>query len=303
MKSSLTILTGFLFSLFLMFSVARAGAQSNPDDQPHIQPRATPTPTPAPEPTPGPNEAAPQSQPYRPPFPGDPEPSGGGGDESSSKDSQIDLGAHPVLAEPAHAEADPSVFVPFDPHRAAKDDEIGQYYLKQKNYRAALDRFHDALLYKPNDAEAMYGLGVTQEKLDLLDLADQSYRKYLQILPNGPKSSDAQEALKRISPHLAAKTVAGDVDQAKQAAHDMEVGETYLSINKYDAARERFEEALRLAPENSLVYFRLAQSLQGMQRLDPARLYYRKYLELEPKGRFAGDARKAIRDIDFIMGK
>ena len=223
--------------------------------------------------------------------------------ESSSKDSQIDLGAHPVLAEPGHAEADPSVFLPFDPHRAAKDDEIGAYYLKLKNYRAALDRFHDALLYKPNDAEAMYGLGVTQEKLDLLEQADQSYRKYLQILPNGPKSNDAQEALKRIAPHLATKTDNGTSDPSKQAAHDMDVGETYLSTNKYDAARERFEEALRLAPENPLVYFRLAQSLQGMQRLDPARLYYRKYLELEPKGRFAGDARKAVKDIDFIMGK
>jgi len=308
MKSSFRILTAFLFSLFLVLFAAGADAQTSPDDQHHIQPRATPTPTPAPEPTPGPNEAPPQSQPYRPPFPGDPEPGGGGGAESSSaesssKDSQIDLGARPVLAEPGHAETDPSVFIPFDPHRAAKDDEIGGYYLKLKNYRAALDRFHDALLYKPNDAEAMYGLAVTQEKLDLLDQADQSYRKYLQILPNGPKSSDAQEALKRIGPHLATKTDTGKPDPSKQAAHDMDVGETYLSTNKYDAARERFEEALRLAPENPLVYFRLAQSLQGMQRLDPARLYYRKYLELEPKGRFAADSRKAVKDIDYIMGK
>src|SRR5260221_7329603 len=224
MKSSFRILSALLCSLLLILSVAGANAQTSLDDQPHIQPRATPTPTPAPEPTPGPNEATPQSQPYRPPFPGDPEPSGGAESsraESSSKDSQIDLDARPVLAEPGHAEADPSVFIPFDPHRAAKDDEIGGYYLKQKNYRAALDRFHDALLYKPNDAEAMYGLSVTQEKLDLLDHGDQSYRKYLQILPNGPKSSDAQEAIKRIGPHLAMrKTDTSNMEPSKQAAHD-----------------------------------------------------------------------------------
>jgi tetratricopeptide (TPR) repeat protein len=293
MKSSLNILTAFLFSLFLVFSVTIAGAQNNPDDQPHIQPRATPTPAP--------NEAPPQTQPYRPPFPGDEQPGASG--ESSSKDSQIDLSAHPVLAEPVAPDTDESVLLPFDPHRAAKDDEVGEYYLKLKNYRAALDRFHDALLYKPNDAEAMYGLAITQEKLDLLDQADQSYRKYLQILPHGPKSSEAQDALKRIGPHLAMRGDTSQIDESKQAAHDMDVGETYLSMNKYDAARERFEEALRMTPENPLVYFRLAQSLQGMQRLDPARLYYRKYLELEPKGRFAGDARKAIKQIDYIMGK
>src|SRR5258708_28996300 len=295
MKLSLNILTAFLFSLFLILTPARAVAQNSQDDQPHVQPRATPTPTPTPEPSPGPNEATPQTQPYRTPFPGD-EPKGESSTgESSSKDSEIDLGAHPLLSEPPRADMDESVLRPYDPHRAAKDDEIGEYYLKQKNYRAALDRFHDALLYKPNDAEAMYGLAVTQEKLDLLDQADQSYRKYLQIMPNGPKSSESQDALKRIGPHLAMrKTDTSNMEPSKQAAHDMEVGETYLSINKFEAAHERFEEALRLAPENPLVYFRVAQSLQGMQRLVPARLCYRKYLELEPKGRFAGDGKKAI---------
>src|SRR5258708_15148889 len=294
MKLSLNILTAFLFSLFLILTPARAVAQNSQDDQPHVQPRATPTPPPTAQPTPGRNEATTQTQPYRPPLPGD-EPKGESSTgESSSKDTEIDLGAHPVLSEPPRADTDESVLRPYDPHRAAKDDEIGEYYLKQKNYRAALDRFHDALLYKPNDAEAIYGLAVTQEKLDLFDEANQSYRKYLQILPNGPKSGETQIALKRIGPHLATRTDTSKIDPSKQAAHDMEVGETYLSMNKYEAAHERFEESLRLAPEDPLGCFRLAPRLQGMQRLDPARLYYRKYLELEPKGRFAGDGKKAI---------
>ena len=72
------------------------------------------------------------------------------------------------------------------------------------------------------------------------------------------------------------------------------MGETYLSGNHFDAARERFEDAMRLAPDNPLIWFRLAQALQGMQRLDPARLYYKKYLEAQPKGKFAGNAKKAI---------
>jgi len=257
-----------------------------------------------------PNDPSPKAQDKyeRPPFPGDApgtNPAGGSATgESSSRDTQIDLDNHSTKEEPAPAEEDGSVLKPWDPHKAAKDVEVGQWYLKLKNYRAALERFNSALTYKPDDAEAIYGLAVTQEKLDLLSLADSNYRKYLGILPNGPRSKDAEEALKRIAPNVAMrKPGAANADSAKLAAHDIDVGETYLSANHFDAARERFEDAMRLAPDNPLIWFRLAQALQGMQRLDPARLYYKKYLEAQPKGKFAGNAKKAISQIDWILGK
>jgi Tfp pilus assembly protein PilF len=320
-----------LFIASLLPLAASAAAQESQDNQPHIQPRTTPTPTPTPTPAasqqkpadkyerppfPGdespmrPNDPSPKAQDKyeRPPFPGDApgaNPTGGSATgESSSRDTQIDLDNHSAKEEPAPAEEDESVLKPWDPHKAAKDVEVGQWYLKLKNYRAALERFNSALTYKPDDAEAIYGLAVTQEKLDLLSLADSNYRKYLGILPNGPRSKEAEEALKRIAPHVAMRK-AGDVnaDSARLAAHDIDVGETYLSGNHFDAARERFEDAMRLAPDNPLIWFRLAQALQGMQRLDPARLYYKKYLEAQPKGKFAGNAKKAISQIDWILGK
>lgn len=331
MKSS-PIFTAFVLAGFISFMAApRAAAQNSPDDQPHIQPRTTPTPTPTPKasqpaqkpqdgyerpPFPGdasptrPNDPSPKAHDdkyERPPFPGDaPGTSATGSSttgESSSRDSLIDLNSRTEKEEPATPE-DESVLKPWDPHKAAKDVEVGQWYLKLKNYRAAQERFNSALTYKPDDAEAIYGLAFTQEKLDLLSLADQNYRKYLSILPNGPKSKDAEEALKRIAPNVAMRKP-GDSngDPAKLAAHDIDVGETYLTGNHFDAARERFEDALRLTPDNPLIWFRLAQALQGMQRLDPARLYYKKYLEAQPKGKYAGNAKKAIGQIDWILGK
>jgi Tfp pilus assembly protein PilF len=265
-----------------------------------------------------PNQASPKrkDQYERPPFPGDApgtDPtgrisgSGAGGSgatgESSSRDSEIDLNVRPEKEEPKSAE-DPSVLKPWDPHKAAKDVEVGEYYLKLKNYRAALERFNHALTYKPDDAEATYDLALTQEKLELLSPADQSYHKYLEILPNGPKSKESEEAIKRIAPQLSTRAAAApDPNQAKIAAHDIDVGETYLAGNHFDSARERFEDALRITPDNPLVFFRLAQALQGMQRLEPARLYYRKYLEAQPKGKFANNAKKAIQQIEWIIGK
>src|ERR1051326_1182513 len=308
-----------LAPLVMGSATQRAAAQDNPDDKAHITPRATPTPTPSPKKTqqqspdqyerpPFPGDApgiapAPKRQDGydRPAFPGD-EPGMSPTGESSSRDSVIDLNPRPA-PEPARKEEDDAVLQPWDPHKAAKDVEVGQYYFKLKNYRAALERFNHALIYKPNDAEAVYGLASTQEKLDLLTLADKNYRRYLEILPHGPKAKEADAALKRIEPSVEMRNTLSPNDPTALAAHDIDVGETYLSSNNFDSAREHFENALRLTPDNPLLYFRLGQALQGMQRLDPARLNYRKYLELEPNGKFAANAKKRISEIDYILGK
>src|SRR6185437_7036040 len=82
---------------------------------------------------------------------------------SSSKDTRIDLSPprndtkdHPnssvSLDDGDDTPSDVGEMHPWDPHRAAKDIEVGDYYFKIKDYRGATWRYQDALLYKPNDA-------------------------------------------------------------------------------------------------------------------------------------------------------
>ena len=93
---------------------------------------------------------------------------------SSSKDSDVDLSppeddakAHPKSSA-AVADAEAAVsdrngvseFHTWDPHKAAKSIEVGDYYFKRKNYRAAEDRYREALRYKDNDAVATIRLAV-----------------------------------------------------------------------------------------------------------------------------------------------
>ena len=129
---------------------------------------------------------------------------------------------------------------------------MGQYYLKLKNYRAALERFNHALTYKQNDAEAIFGLAITQEKLDLLSLSAQNYRKYLEILPNGPKSKDAEEGLKRVAPHVAIRN--STERQRRSGANSRRMtlmwAKPIWQAITLRSARERCEEALRLTPDN-----------------------------------------------------
>ena len=101
--------------------------------------------------------------------------------------------------------ADVQEFHTFDPHRAAKDIEVGDFYFKRKNYVAALERYREALLYKPNDAVANLHMAQALEKLDRLDEAAERYQEYLRILPNGPQAEEAKKALEKIKAKRASR--------------------------------------------------------------------------------------------------
>ena len=132
-------------------------------------------------------------------------------EESSSKDTRIDLAPpkddaknHPnsttIITDPddTATSSDVEEMHAWDPHKAAKDIEVGDYYFKRKNYRGALERYKDALTYKPNDAVANFRLAECEEKMNSPSDAVQHYEAYLKILPHGPFAADAQKALERL---------------------------------------------------------------------------------------------------------
>ncbi len=138
---------------------------------------------------------------------------------SSSRENIIDLSPprddlkdHPDSAA-AMAKADEDEngasgvqeFHPWNPMRALKDVEIGDYYFKRKNYRAALDRYKEALFYKENDAEATYRLAVCQEKMSDKAGALEHYTAYLKILPHGPFAGEASDSIERLGGQIPEK--------------------------------------------------------------------------------------------------
>jgi tetratricopeptide (TPR) repeat protein len=120
-------------------------------------------------------------------------------DESSSKQTEIDISA--PAGDEKHSGADDSElgeFHPFDPHKAMKCIEVGDWYFKQGNYRAAISRYQEALDWKPRDAEATYKLGEVQEKAGDYKGALSNYQDYLKILPKGPYAARAQQGIDRV---------------------------------------------------------------------------------------------------------
>ncbi len=130
-------------------------------------------------------------------------------EESSSRDTRIDLSPpsddqkkHPqsgaAVVDAEEAASDVQEMHPWDPHKAAKDVEVGDFYFKRKNYRAALERYKEALIYKPNDALANFRLAECSEKTGNQGDAITHYQEYLKILPHGPLALDAEKALDRL---------------------------------------------------------------------------------------------------------
>jgi tetratricopeptide (TPR) repeat protein len=147
---------------------------------------------------------------------------GQGVGDSSSKDTQVDLSppaddakAHPQSSTAlADAEAASlgsggiAEFHTWDPHKAAKSVEVGDFYFRRKNYRAAEDRYREALRYKDNDAVATIRLAECLEKLGISDDALAEYQSYLKILPHGPQASEAQKAIDRLKAQTTGPKVA-----------------------------------------------------------------------------------------------
>jgi tetratricopeptide (TPR) repeat protein len=130
--------------------------------------------------------------------------------ESSSRETRIDLTPpkndakdHPNSGPPISdadesSSGDVQEFHAWNPHKALKDIEVGDFYFKRKNYHAALDRYREALVWKSNDAIANFRMAQCFEKLDNPDEAVAHYQAYLKILPHGPLAEEARKTLQKL---------------------------------------------------------------------------------------------------------
>jgi len=83
----------------------------------------------------------------------------------------------------------------FNPLQAAKEVQIGNFYLKKRSYKAAAARYREAIKWNEGFAEAWRRLGEAQEKLKDGKGARESYKKYLELEPNGKHAAQIRKKL------------------------------------------------------------------------------------------------------------
>jgi tetratricopeptide (TPR) repeat protein len=98
---------------------------------------------------------------------------------------------------------------PYKPPAAWKSVEIGNFYLKKKDYPGALSRYQEAVKTDPHYPGGYLGMGRVYEKLGFNEKALKAYRNYLDLLPSAKEAleaKDVQKAVARLEAELASKS-------------------------------------------------------------------------------------------------
>jgi len=84
------------------------------------------------------------------------------------------------------------------------------------------------------------------------------------------------------------------INNTAPAEHDVEVGKFYVKRDKYDAAIDRFKDAVRLLPDYALAYRLMGEAYEKKKFLPEAQAAYKKFLQVAPNDKDAGEVRKRV---------
>jgi tetratricopeptide (TPR) repeat protein len=91
----------------------------------------------------------------------------------------------------------------WDPLRAERDLQVGEFYMHKGDLDAAIDRFQDAALAKPGYAIPFRFLGEAQEKKGLKRDAIQSYTRYLDLYPRAEDKEKIEKKIEKLRSEVA----------------------------------------------------------------------------------------------------
>jgi hypothetical protein len=171
--------------------VDEAKPEQTPQPDPQQEKKAVPPVTP-----PATSPAQPDAtQPPVKPDEAKPQPSQSKG--TAQRPANQDITAPPVELD----QTKPTVYT-YDPERAKKEVEVGNYYMKTSKWAQAAVRFEEATKWDPKFSEAYLRLAEAREKKGELSKAVESYRKYLAMDPNSKKKKDVLKSIDRLEREL-----------------------------------------------------------------------------------------------------
>ena len=86
----------------------------------------------------------------------------------------------------------------FNPLQSQRDIAVGDYYLKQRNYRAAAGRYREATKWNERNAEAWLRLGEASEKAKDPEAAREAYTKYLALASDAKNAAEIRKRVQKL---------------------------------------------------------------------------------------------------------
>ncbi|MDE3077365.1 MAG: tetratricopeptide repeat protein, partial [Chloroflexota bacterium] len=154
---------------------------------------------------------------------------------------------------------------PTDPHDPLAWNELGKARLREGDFPAAAEAFHQAVVLAPQLAEAQFHLGGALQRLHQLDAAEEALRRALELLP-------------------------------ENAAIHNNLGLVLLGRHRLGEAERCFRAALSLLPASIEAQTNLGKALVAQNRLAEAEGCYRLAIE-----RDAARAVEAINGLAVVL--
>jgi tetratricopeptide (TPR) repeat protein len=209
--------------------------------------------------------------------------------------------------------------------------KLGKLATDQNRFEAALTYYQEGLQYFPDNAVLVFNLGTTLEKLNQVEAAEEAYQKCIALNPqfsfaynnlgliyeeqNRPQFAESMyRSAIESNPdyHYARLNLGSLLDTQKRYAEAVEqfnivlrdhpdnewatlyLGNVYYHQGQYEAALKYYQEALALQPSYGNTYFLVSVTLEKLDRTQEAVSVSKRYLERDPNGDYAHDARALI---------
>jgi type IV pilus assembly protein PilF len=217
---------------------------------------------------------------------------------------------------------------------------VGEAYLQQANFAAAIKEFKKAEAKNPDDHLLQYDLGLVYFRLGKFDESIAYYSKALELSPNyGPAINGLGNAyagkedwdqaifyynkvIKDVlyaTPYIAYSNLGnayyykGDLERSEQyyiEALDAKsdfiaalagLSQTYIAMGRIPEAVAKLEKAVRIAPDNALLHFQLGRAYQLALQFEKAYRSYQQVVRLAPDSALAEQAEKAGREVKKLF--
>ena len=219
----------------------------------------------------------------------------------------IDLRSKPSTGNAIHGPATVSQRELSIPQKAHDSMQKGLELLyKKSDYAGSIKQFERATQAFPDYYEAYTQMGVAYLHMNNAADAEQSFRRSMDL--SKEKYADAyfwlasmqsdKENFAEAEP-LARKSVALDPNSWQA---NSELARALIGLNRPAEAEKSAQAALKLRPDNALLYLILANAHSQLQNNQALLDDLDNYLKLAPKGQFADQARKQQKELQQALG-
>jgi tetratricopeptide (TPR) repeat protein len=171
--------------------------------------------------------------------------------------------------------------------------EKGQRFENDQQWSQAFSAYTEAVKHEPNNAQALYRLGVVNDKLGSTEAAVQSYQAALRVDPGLSEARTAlagyytnqgvaQRLSRQFTEAIQSFRAALGYDTASANAH-FELAQTLEQNGQFDEAVGEYQETVKLDPTKNVAHLRLAKTYSARGQHENAATEYQEALRLNPE--------------------